>query len=416
MKRITLLVVILLAVPSLKAQKKEIKAAQREISARNFRSAASHLSQARRIFAAADRKTRAEYYVVEAELRLAEKPLDIEQIKLISQSLKLAKSYEVTSSLLERISRINSKIKGSSTAIAAGEFAKKNYSNAATLYKSAYQSAQDTVHLLKAARSHLLAKEYNDAFESYRHLYNIGFTSGKTQYVATNVRSKKKEAFSSKSSRDKAIADGSYRKPEIVTTNNKLPEILRGLTVASISLDKNYEAVAIINAVVDKTPGDKVLLNQVSHFYRQLGAYDKYYAIMDQLIKETPNDPNLYYNSALTSAQNDDPDRAKIFYKKALKVDPKYIKAKVNLAMLLLEGDKTINEEMNDLGDTEADNERYEKLKKERINLYYDVLPYLESIVESQPGNEDMVKKLKNIYSFIGRSTRLVASEENIDD
>lgn len=415
MKRIVILVVLLLAIPTLRAQKKEIRKAQQEVRAGNLASASSYLSQAKRIFAAADHKTRSEYYVVEAEMRLAEKQLDAKKIGLISQSLKLANSYEVTSSLQNRISRINLKIKGLTSTIAAGEFAKKNYSDAATLYKTAYQSSQDTIHLLKAARCYLLAKEYDDAYKSYRRLFQMGFTNARTQYVATNVASNKKEAFSSTSTRDEAIAEGLYKNPEIITTNSKLPEILRGITMASIPLDKKYEAVAIIDSALAKMPEDKMLLNQVSHLYIQLEAHDKYYAVVDQLIIETPNDPNLYYNSAVTSAQNNDLERAKKFYKKVLEIDPNYIDANVKLSMLLLEQDKVINDEMNELGVSETDNERYEKLRLKRINLYNEVLPYLKSIVRSQPQNKDFAKKLMNIYNFIGNRTQ-IAVERNLDE
>lgn len=288
MKRIIIIVVLLIAIPTLKAQKKEIRKAQQELKAGNLASAASYLSQAKRIFAAADNRTRSEYYVVEAEMRLAEKQLDPKQIELISQSLKLANRYEVTPSLQNRISQINLKIKGSSATIAASEFANKNYSNAATLYKTAYQASQDNIHLLKAARCHLLAEEYDAAYKAYNNLLKLGYTNAKAQYVATNLRSNKKEAFSTESIRDEAIAEGLYKNPEIITTNSKLPEILRGLTMASIPLNKEYQAVAIIDKVVAKMPENKMLLNQVSHLYKQLDAHDKYNAVVAQLIKETP--------------------------------------------------------------------------------------------------------------------------------
>jgi len=416
MKRILIIVVLLLAIPALKAQKQEIKKAEKEVRAGNFASAASYLNQAKRIFAAADFKTRSEFYVVEAELRLAEKQLDATQIELISQSLKLADSYEVTPALRDRIARIKLKIKGSSATIAAGELKNKNYSSAAALFKTAYQSSQDHMHLLKAARCHLLAKEHHDAYQSYIQLFNLGYTNAKTKYVATHVTSNKKTVFSSKASRNDAIAEGSYKNPEIITTNSKLPEILRGITVASIPLNKQYEAVAIIDKAIAKMPKNERLLYQASHFYNQLGAHDKYNAIVDRLIKESPNDPNLCYNSAVASAENNDLDRAKKLYKKTLEIDPNYINAKVNLSILLLDQDKVINDEMNELGESETDDERYEKLKRKRINLYNEVLPHLESIVKSQPQDKIMAKKLKNIYRFLGKDDKLAVLQEKLDE
>ncbi len=413
MKRIVILVVLLMTIPALRAQKKEIKKAHQEVKAGNLVSATSYLRQAKRIFAAADNKTRAEYYVVEAELQLAEKQLDVKQIELISQSINKANKYELTSSLQVRISEINLKINSFSASIAGREFENKNYSDAATLYKKSYESTQDTIHLLKAARSHLLAKEYDDAYKSYNNLIIMGYTNAKTQYVATNVATNKKVGFSSITKRNIAIADGLYKNPEIMTSQSKLPEILRGITVASISLDKKNAAVAIIDRTLTKMSENKMLLKQVSQLYLQLDAHDKYNAVVDQLIKETPNDPNLYYNSAVTSAQNNDLDRAKNYYKKALEIDPNYINANINLSLLLLEQDKVINNEMNELGASKADDLRYKELKLKRNNLYDEVIPYLENIVKSQPQNKDFAKKLKNIYSFKGETNKIALLEEN---
>lgn len=415
MKRTLIIIALLIAIPGLKAQKKEIRKAQQEVRAGNLASAASYLNQAKRIFAAADYKTRSEYYVVEAEMRLAEKKLDAEQIKLISQSINLANRHEVTPSLQTRISQINSKIKGLSASIAAGEFTNKNYSSAASLYKTAYQSSNNKNHLLKAARSHLLAKEYGKAYESYRSLYNFGDTNAKTQYVATNLESNKKVAFTSATERDKAIGSGLYKNPEIITTNSKLPEIMRGITVAAISLDRNHEAVAIIDKELAKSPNNKLLLNQVSHLYKQLGAFDKYNVVVDKLIKDKPNDSNLYYNAAVSCTENKDLDRAKKLYRKTLEIDPNYNNAKVNLSMLLLEQDDLINDEMFELGASKTDDDRYEKLKQKRIKIYNEVLPYLESIVKSKPKDDDFAKKLKNIYSFLGKDSKLAILQEDID-
>ena len=88
--------------------------------------------------------------------------------------------------------------------------------------------------------------------------------------------------------------------------------------MAAIPLDKKYEAVVIIDRALAEMPENLILLNQVSHLYKQLEAFDKYNAIVDQLIKATPNDPNLYYNAAVTSTENNDFDRAEELYKKAL--------------------------------------------------------------------------------------------------
>lgn len=416
MKNITILAALLIASSFVVGQEQEIKKAQKALNSGHLSSASSYLHQAKRIFAAADDKTRAHYYVVEAELKLANNDLNKEGLESISNSLKLAISYDPSSSLINRIAEIELKLKSLSAKAAVGEFNKKNFSEAATLYKVAYESTQDTMYFFNAAKSHLLAKEYSEAFRAYSRLYYMGFSDAKIRYVATNTQSGKKEAFTSSAARNTAIQQGTHKKPEIAMTNSKVPELLRGITTASIQIDNKNAAVAIIDQAVAKTPNDKTLLNQAFHLYRQLDAKDRYYSIMDLLIKETPNDPKLYYNFGVSSTQSNDIDRAKEFYKKALDLNPNHVNAKLNLSILLLEQETEIIAEMNSLGMSATEEKRYEELKVKRNKLYNEVVPYLESIVASQPENKDWVSKLMNIYSYIGQDKKLALLQEKLDD
>lgn len=404
MKKIIILAGLLLAIPAVKAQKQEIKKAERAVKLGYLSDAFNYLEQAKRIFAAADSETRALFYVVEAEMKLAHTEMDLEHMESISNSLNIANKYDPSSSLKIRIASIRSKLKNLSATGAAGEFKKKNYSGAATLYKVAYQSTQDTAHYYKAAKSHLLAKEYDEAFKAYQRLIEMGFTDATVRYVATNTKTNEREAFASPYSRNTAIEEGTHVKPEIIRSRSKTPELLRALTTASIQLNRSSAAIALIDKVVAKESNDKVLLNQVFHLYRQLGDTDKHYKIMDLLIEESPNDPNLYYNLGVSSAQSNDHDKSIEFFKKTLELDPGHMNANINLSRIIMEKEKAIVDEMNNLGVSTDDDKRYEQLKMERQKIYSEALPYLENILESQPKNLEVVKTLMNIYSSTGQN------------
>ena len=405
MKTIIILAGLLLVIPAAKAQKQEIKKAERAVKSGYLEDAFTYLESAKRIFAAADSETRAHYYVVEAEMKLANKEMNMEQMESISNSLNHANKYDQSNSLKVRIADIKSKLQSLSAIAAAGEFKKENFSSAATLYKVAYQSTQDTVLLYKAAKSHLLAKENEEAFKAYTRLIEMRFTDANVQYVATNTKSRKKEAFTSSYTRNKAIEVGTHTKPEIIRPRAKTTELLRALTTTSIQLERTNEAASIIDRALAKAPMDKVLLNQAFHLYRQLGDKDKLHKIMDLLIKESPNDPNLYYNFGVSSAQSNDLDKTIEFYKKALDLDPGHVNANINLSIIMMDREKAILEEMNSLGMSNDDNYRYIQLKMDRHNVYTEALPYLERIIELQPKNLDVAKTLMNIYSNTGRNT-----------
>tara|TARA_R110000787_G_scaffold246766_2_gene352489 strand:+ start:2751 stop:3770 length:1020 start_codon:yes stop_codon:yes gene_type:complete len=335
MKKYLILAGLLLVIPVMNAQKQEIRKAERAVKSGYLSDAFSYLENAKRIFAAADSETRAFYYVVEAEMKLANKEMDMEQMESVSNSLKHANNYDLSSSLKIRVADINSKLLTLSARAAPNEFNKKNFSEAAILYNVAYLSTQDTVQFYMAAKSHLLAKEYEEAFNAYKRLIMMGYTNAKIKYVATNIKTGKKEVFTTLNMRNTAIELGTHIKPEIIQSRSKKTELLRALTSTSIQLNRSYEAVVIIDRELAKAPDDKILLNQAFHLYNQLGDKDKLHKIMDLLIKESPNDPNLYYNLGVSCAQSNDMDKAIEFYKKTLDLDPGYANANINLSIIM---------------------------------------------------------------------------------
>ena len=76
------------------------------------------------------------------------------------------------------------------------------------------------------------------------------------------------------------------------------------------------------------------------------------------------------------------------------------------MAVLLLEREQSIIEEMNSLGSSAADNRRYDALKDERTALFNSAIPYLERALKNDPDNFDAAKTLMNIYSAIGETAK----------
>jgi tetratricopeptide (TPR) repeat protein len=416
MRTFTLLILLAFTFPTLLAQEKEIKNAEKAVNSGDLTRASSYLQQAKRIFAAADDETRAYYYLVEAEMKLASSELDTKGLESVSQSLKIAMGYGPKAAHADKVAQINARINSASSRVADTEFKSKNFGSAASLYKIAFQATQDTAFYLNAARSYLLDKNYQEAFNSYRDLYNMGYTDAKRQFVATNKTTDKLEAFPSSFARNEAVNRGTHKNPETLTTSSKVPELLRGLTTASIHLNTKNDALALIDKALADSPNDPTLINQVFHLYRQLGANERYNAVIDKLVKDNPNDPDLFYNFGVSSAHSNDFEGAREFYKKTLELAPKHENAKVNLTLLLLDRETKIIDEMNGLGMSAEDNERYDELKNERNKLYYELLPYLEHLVETQPESKDWPKKLITIYSFIGQDSKIASLRKRLDE
>ena len=131
-----------------------------------------------------------------------------------------------------------------------------------------------------------------------------------------------------------------------------------------------------------------------------------YKKIINELIKSDPNNPDLYYNLGVASARNGEKKEAMEYYSKAIELNPDYAEALINKAQLILDGERTIIDEMNSLGTSNADYDRYDVLKEEKNKLYSDALPYLESASRLRPESMDIVKTLKGIYGLLSMDAK----------
>ena len=90
---------------------------------------------------------------------------------------------------------------------------------------------------------------------------------------------------------------------------------------------------------------------------------------MELAITKDPENGILYYNLGVISSEQGENDSALEYYKKAIKFKPDYVDAYLNLVAVILDGEQSIVDEMNNLGTSKKDNIRYDELKVERENL-----------------------------------------------
>ncbi|MAG87309.1 MAG: hypothetical protein CMB97_08075, partial [Flavobacteriaceae bacterium] len=65
------------------------------------------------------------------------------------------------------------------------------------------------------------------------------------------------------------------------------------------------------------------------------------------------------------------------------------------------EGNALIDE-MNTLGTSRADTQRYDELKKQKDDLFKKGAKILEDALKQKPNNEGILAQLKNIYGALG--------------
>ena len=115
-----------------------------------------------------------------------------------------------------------------------------------------------------------------------------------------------------------------------------------------------------------------------------------------------------YFNSGKYSI-------AIIEFKKALIENPNNYSANYYLALSLLDKEKSIINEMNSLGLSKEDNDRYNELDKARKTLYREVLIYLEKAYElKKEGNEDVLKTIGNLYANLGNMEKFKEIQQRL--
>ena len=147
-----------------------------------------------------------------------------------------------------------------------------------------------------------------------------------------------------------------------------------------------------------ENPGDAALMQAEADMYYKLGDVAMYKQIMEEIVANDPENADLLYNLGVSASRLGDNEQAKTYYSKVLELKPDYTSAQINMAAVILSGEKAIVEEMNSLGTSRADNAKYETLKKERVQIYKSAVPYLENALNQNEDNVEATRTLMNIY------------------
>jgi tetratricopeptide (TPR) repeat protein len=283
------------------------------------------------------------------------------------------------------------------------------------LYKTYELDRNDTVMLYYAASAAVNGKIYDKALTHYQSLLDMGFDGSTEQFIAINIETGEEEIFESKNMRDISIKTGEFKNPGIKKTPPLTGEIAKNITLIYIQEDQPDKALEAIKKAKEENPEDVSLLQAEADLYYRTGKIDKYDEVMKQVVKMDPENPSLYYNLGVASEQLGDKKSAKEYYLQAIELDSGMVNAYINLAALTLSKERDIVEEMNSLGNSRADNKKYQELNKEKKQFYKDALPYLEKASELDPKNMSALQTKLNIYYQLEMNEKAKALQEKIN-
>ncbi|MCG2420373.1 tetratricopeptide repeat protein [Aequorivita sp. F47161] len=395
-------------------QKKEIRKAEKAIKSNEYSEALSYLNEAEPMLSAVDNEMKAQFYAARGQALFGTGGADFNKLKgaaeAYSKAIELDPKIEI---------QIGDQIQNLRATLINGAIKDQNAQNykMATdkLYTSYMVTKKDTSDLYFAAGNAVNGKDYDSALKYYQMLLDMGYSGATIEYVATNKTTGEVEAFDNEKLRDFAVKSGEYIKPEANVAESRKGEILRNMTLIYIEKGDTEKAKSLIETARAENPNDVFLMRADADMSYKMGDNVRYNELMEKIVATDPENPEIYFNLGISNDQLGNKEKALEYYNKALELKPDYEGALINIAALKLSGEDAIVEEMNSLGNSSADNKRYDELKKIRENAYKDAMPYLEKANAINPSNQNVLRYLMNIYSQIGEDAKYKAVKAKLD-
>jgi len=376
------------------AQKKEYRSALKKFTAGDVAAAAQILEDNAQILSTADPKLAASITFLEGKIAASNKAFStaIEKFEAAAEG-----GYTATEIDAEREKLVADLV---NTAIADNE--KNAFLEGAEKLYMAYQinPALNQDYLYYAASGAVNGKDYPLALSYYEELKDINYTGIKTQYFVTEVASGN-EIEVSQTEFDLYKKSKDYTNHREAQTESKFPEIVKNIALIYADQGDSEKAMQAVQEARKSNPDDLNLILTEANIYIELDEKEKFQELIKQAIAQDPNNALLYFNLGVVNADLGDPVAARGYYEKAIELDSQYESAYLNLVSLILGGEAAIVDEMNSLGNSKADNARYDVLKEQREALYKECVPILKDLVALNQ-NEDAIKTLMNIYGTLG--------------
>ncbi|MBT8324406.1 MAG: tetratricopeptide repeat protein [Winogradskyella sp.] len=420
MKKLITIICALLISSSTFAQKNEVKAMEKALKNLNFAEAKAASASAEALLGNMDDKMKAKFYFLKGQAHYANGAGTDADIDTAIESFDKLKTIEMGMGKLkytDEATEIKSQMLNSFLTKANEAIQGKDYATAAKRFEKAYKmSPTDTTYLYYAASSAVNAQDYKTSLDYYVKLKNMGYTGKEMRYYATNKETGVEELFGSKMLRDASVKSGQYVAPNQEMAESKFAEIVKNIALIYVAENENEKALAAMADARASNPDDLGLILSEANVHLKMGNRDKFKELMEEATTKDPDNAELQYNLGVLAAEGGNTEAAMKYYKKALALDPNYADAQINMAVVILDGEAAIVEEMNGLGNSAADNRRYDELKEERAELYRTAIPYLKKALELKKNNIDAARTLMNIYSALGETDKFKEMRTQVEE
>jgi tetratricopeptide (TPR) repeat protein len=326
---------------------------------------------------------------------------DINKALEMEKSGKKSHTKEIQDALVPQL-------KGAALSVANNLSSQKKYKEAGQAFELAYKvDPTDGANLYNAAAMSVNGQDYDAALKSYLELDKIGFTGEGTSYVAKNKMGQD-EYFPNKSTMDISVKQGLYTNPR----EEKLPslkgDIVKNIALIYVQKGEVEKAKQAMSNARKAFPDDTSLIVEEANLYYKTNDIVTYKKLISEAVQKNPNDAVLLFNLGVVTTASDKAEAAK-YYTQAIALKPDYFDAYINMGLLQIEGEKKVVDEMNKLGSSAKDNQRYEVLKKQKDVMYTKALPYLEKAHKIKPEDQYVVSILAGMYQALDKTAEYKA-------
>ncbi len=267
----------------------------------------------------------------------------------------------------------------------------------------------DKEKLYLAANYDLNAQDYDNALKHLKELKALNYTGEGTNYLAKNKASNAEETFATKAERDNMVTLGTHILPREEKLPSKKGEIIRNIALILVQQGKIDEAKTAIAEARKENPDDVSLITSEADIYYKANDLVNYQRLINEALAKDPNNAELVFNLAVTSAASGRLEEAEKYYRKAIELKPTYTDAYLNLADLILKPDSKLVEQIQKLTNSAKDIKQFDVLKVERQKLFNKAMPILEKAHELDPKNDVVKSNLKSVYNFLELTDKVKA-------
>jgi len=391
------------------AQKKELKTAQKQFKASKVEEAKATLETNKALLeGATDAKIKTQYHFLLGQIARLDK-----DFQSAYDNLKMAEgNSSIKAALATEMQQLTSDIVNA--AIEQSE-AKEFIPSSNNLFLAYQMDPEANIdYLYYSATNAVNGSDYPLALERYILLRDINYTGVVTKYYVTEVATGQETEVS-------ATEYGIYQKSKSYTnareedSESKYPEIVKNIALIYNQLGQKDNAIKAVQDARKANPGDVGLILTEANIYIELGERERYQELIIEALEQDPNNAVLYFNLGVVNSETGDKVKSREFYEKAIELDPEMDNAYLNLVALILEDEASIVEQMNSLGNSRADNAKYDELKAKREELYLECVPVLKSLIALDDSNLEAVKTLRNIYGTIGDNEGFMAMKAIVE-